>query len=181
MKYSIVGSVLGLVLGLSLVYFYLYSYGGRCRDRVSDKDARNTECLIMYVVTLLQESAKPEPHIPYLDSFDGFSRDSFSQPEAILALNNTKIEDWQKQSDDTILSIMVRTTPYLKDYRRCWVDFYIATGSSIWKVEAEPALQQYIWSLVNQHQGALEKCSANELIDELAKRSQDGFSKIYDF
>ena len=37
-----------------------------------------------------------------------------------------------------------------------------------------------IWNLINQHRGALEKCSGKELLEELAKRSVNGLSKITD-
>ena len=39
---------------------------------------------------------------------------------------------------------------------------YIVGVNDIWRVEVDTALEKKIWSIVNRHNGALDRCSAKE-------------------
>lgn len=169
-----------LVLILPLVPFYLKltSRGHVCPATARISAELSRERVVAYSAYLMIEAGEEDPHIPFLDSFEGSSTNGAWV--TMLAINNTRAKDWLEQDEDTVLTILVRSVERRDWKRYTYSDIYLAVGRDIWQAEVDIMHQKYIWNLINQHRGALEKCSGKELLEELAKRSVNGLSKITD-
>ena len=169
-----------LVLILPLVPFYLKltSRGHVCPATARISAELSRERVVAYSDYLMIEAGEEDPHIPFLDSFEGSSTNGAWV--TMLAINNTRAKDWLDRDKNTVLTILVRSVERRDWKRYTYSDIYLAVGRDIWKAEVDIMQQKYIWNLINQHHGALEKCSGKELLEELAKRSVNGLSKITD-
>ncbi len=178
MKNYVVNSGLALAVIIPLLMFYLKftSRGHVCPATL--KDEWNRKRVLGYSDYLMIEAEKEDPHIPFLDTIEGSTTNDTMV--TMLAINNTRAKDWLEQDEDTVLTILVRSVELHNGERYTYSDIYLTVGRDIWKAEVDIVQQKYIWNLINQHRGALEKCSGKELLDELTKRSVNGLSKITD-
>ena len=167
-----------LVLILPLVPFYLKLTARRHVCPATLKDEWNRKRVLGYSDCLMIEAGKEDPHIPFLDTLEGTAKNGTTL--IMLALNNTRAQDWLEQDENSVLTILMRSAELHEGKRYIYSDIYVTVGRDIWKAEVDIRHQKYIWDLINRHRGALEKCSGKELLDELAKRSVNGLSKITD-
>ena len=134
-----------LVLILPLVPFYLKftSQGHVCPARARISAELSRERVVAYSDYLMIEAGEEDPHIPFLDSFEGSSTNGAWV--TMLAINNTRAKDWLDRDKNTVLTILVRSVERRDWKRYTYSDIYLAVGRDIWKAEVDIMHQKYNW------------------------------------
>lgn len=155
--------VLALLVGLFILGYEVGFEGTchRCRHGRRTRQDKTMQSLQIEIAESQRLAAlRKVDKIPFAQSICGW--DDWDCWMKVICLKNTNLEDWKTLREDVVLAIAERAVPYTFETTHFSAVMYIVGVKDIWRVEVDTALEEKIWSIVNRHNGALDRCSAKE-------------------